>query len=178
MVHRAVVSETSSPHDLAGGWRDRRCACGAEARTLQPAPHRGRGLLKCGSCGKKHLHGFSFCQRCRARLEQHDEEFEESQTSADTSEQASTFVVDLDGTLLGVIDEGQTEEAIRLYQKTTGADWVHAERAIEKLRKQLRGRKPPNASESRAPIASTKGLGCGGVAVLVFVVLAVAAGFR
>jgi tetratricopeptide (TPR) repeat protein len=147
-------------------------------RAVQPAPYRGRGLLKCASCGKKQLHGFSFCQRCGAPLEQHDDDFEESQALAGTAEQPSAFATDLDETLLALVDEGQTEEAIRLYQKTTGADWVHAERAIEKLRKQLTHAETGQREEKvGAPADCAKGLGCGGVAVLVFVVLAVA-GFR
>jgi len=148
------------------------------ARAVGRAPQRGRGLAKCPSCGKKHADGFVFCQRCGAPLERHDEDFAENEALAGSAEQPGDVVANLDETLLALVDDGQTEEAIRLYQQATGADWVHAERAIEKLRKQLTpaetGQREQEAGETAAGAPS---VGCGGIAALLFIVLAVAAGF-
>jgi len=148
------------------------------ARAVGPAPQRGRGLAKCPSCGKKHADGFVFCQRCGAPLERHDEDFAENAAMAGSAEQPGAVVANLDETLLALVDDGQIEEAIRLYQQATGADWVHAERAIEKLRKQLTpaetGQREQAAGE---PAAGAPSIGCGGVAALLFIVLAVAVGF-
>ena len=89
---------------------------------------------KCPSCGKQHVPGFAFCQRCGASLEGANgngavrraagrNDFEEGDS------------VDLNARLLEIIEQGRKTDAIRLYQEAACCDQFEAEAAIGELSK-------------------------------------------
>lgn len=88
---------------------------------------------KCPSCGKQHVPGFVFCQRCGAQLE----------TIADDQyclKNASPVRLDADGTLrletalIALLEDGKKPDAIRLYREamnTNDEQTAHAINALE-----------------------------------------------
>lgn len=89
---------------------------------------------KCPSCGKQHVSGFSFCQRCGASLEGVNGSGSALRVAGrnDFDEGDS---VDLNARLLEIIEHGRKPEAIRLYQEAACCDRFEAEAAIGELSK-------------------------------------------
>src|SRR5215469_11379404 len=91
---------------------------------------------KCPSCGKQHVSGFAFCQRCGVPLEAELGAAPPvvDRPLGDGDEEEAT---DLNGRILNLIDRGKRKEAIRLYYEVLGGDMKVAEAAIDELAKNV-----------------------------------------
>jgi hypothetical protein len=90
---------------------------------------------KCPSCGKQHVPGFAFCQRCGVPLgaELVDDALIQRPRS-DAEEEEGT---DLNGRILRLLERGKRKDAVRLYYEALGGDMRVAEAAIDELAKNV-----------------------------------------
>ncbi|HWB07871.1 MAG TPA: zinc ribbon domain-containing protein [Pirellulales bacterium] len=90
---------------------------------------------KCPSCGKQHVPGFEFCQRCGTPLG--PELGDEHPIRRGTSDADEEEAIDLNGRILQLLERGKRKEAVGLYYEALGCDMKVAEAAIEELAKSV-----------------------------------------
>ncbi|HEV3345044.1 MAG TPA: hypothetical protein VG125_32000 [Pirellulales bacterium] len=112
---------------------------------------------KCPSCGKQHVPGFAFCQRCGVPLEA--ELASDPPLSSRTSDADEEEATDLNGRILDLIERGKRKEAIRLYHEALGCNLKMAEAAIDELAKNVEfaEARPATASEAGTRATSLSG---------------------
>jgi hypothetical protein len=104
---------------------------------------------KCPSCGKQHVPGFSFCQRCGSPLWL-DADGESAARRRRTIEYEEAESTDLNGQLMALVEQGRTRDAIRLYHEALGCEMTEAEAAIRELAKNVEFAVAPRAASKLA----------------------------
>ncbi|OYV78420.1 MAG: hypothetical protein B7Z73_19820 [Planctomycetia bacterium 21-64-5] len=91
---------------------------------------------KCPSCGKQHVPGFAFCQRCGAPMAHHGGQ---RPRAAETPQaQPDLTATDrLENAVVALLEDGKKDEALRAFREATGADTARALTAIELLEQRI-----------------------------------------
>ncbi|HEV3023299.1 MAG TPA: zinc-ribbon domain-containing protein [Pirellulales bacterium] len=91
-------------------------------------------MPRCSACGKKNLPGFAFCQKCGMPLEGDGADPESAHDSPFApTPGAGGDAGDLDEQISQLLQQGQKNEAIRLYRERTGAGLAEAKQAVEQM---------------------------------------------